>query len=75
MLTLAVAASAGMERAGVAVHHLGASERAAAAAARLGEVLGIAVEVTPVSAVLGAHAGPGSVAVVVADLGGCEHRP
>jgi len=75
MLTLAVEHAAGIERPGVAVHHLGAPERAAAAAVRLHELVGVAVEVTPVSAVLGAHAGPGSVAVVVADLGGCEHGP
>lgn len=73
MLALAAQHAAGLGRAGIAVHHLGAPERAAAAADRMQELTGVPVVVTPVSAVLGAHAGPGSVAVVVADLGGCAH--
>lgn len=73
LLALAAEHAAGMERPGVAVHHLGAPDRAAAAAARLTELLGVSPVVTPVSAVLGAHAGPGAVAVVVAELGGHSH--
>ncbi|WP_425956624.1 DegV family protein [Xylanimonas sp. McL0601] len=73
MLALAVEHATGMERVGVAVHHLGAPERAASAAARLQELLGVVPVVTPVSAVLGTHAGPGAVAVVVAELGKHSH--
>ena len=73
MLSLAADHARPMTRPAVAVHHLGAPDRAAAAADRLRELLSVPVTVTPVSAVLGAHAGPGSVAVVVADLGGCDH--
>jgi DegV family protein with EDD domain len=61
------------ERPGIAVHHLGAEDRADAVAAGLRERLGADVVVTPVSAVLGAHAGPGALAVAVADLGGHAH--
>jgi len=54
----------------VAVHHLDAGERADALAVRLRERLGGAVAgdlaVTEVGAVVGAHVGPGLVAVVVA---------
>lgn len=57
----------------VAVHHLGAEDRAGVVAQRLAEELGVTPVVTPVSAVLGAHAGPGALAVVVADLGGHAH--
>lgn len=60
-------------RAGVAVHHLGAAERAGEVAEALHSRLGVEPIVTPVSAVLGAHAGPGALAVVVAELGGHEH--
>ncbi|MET7755544.1 DegV family protein [Streptomyces sp. NPDC005389] len=61
-----------VERAGsgpvdVAVHHLSASERAAALADRLKErVPGVAeLHVSEVGAVIGAHTGPGLLAVVV----------
>ncbi|GAB2475966.1 DegV family protein [Xylanimonas ulmi] len=73
MLDLAVQHAAGMDRPGVAVHHLGAAQRAGAAAASLRERLGVEPVVTPVSAVLGTHAGPGAVAVVVVELGGHTH--
>ncbi|QAY63073.1 DegV family protein [Xylanimonas allomyrinae] len=73
MLALAVEHADGMQRVGVAVHHLGAPERAADVASRLRERLDATPVVTPVSAVLGTHAGPGAVAVVVADLGGHSH--
>lgn len=61
------------EAPGVAVHHLGVPERAAEVAERVQERTGVTPVVTPVSAVLGAHAGPGALAVVVADRGGHEH--
>lgn len=73
MLAHALDHAAGMKRPGVAVHHLGAPERAEAAAARLAETLGVTPVVTPVSAVLGTHAGPGALAVVVAELGRHAH--
>ncbi|ACZ31234.1 degV family protein [Xylanimonas cellulosilytica DSM 15894] len=73
MLAIAAEHAAGMERPGVAVHHLGAAERAEAAAGRLAETLGVVPVVTPVSAVLGTHAGPGALAVVVAELGAHAH--
>jgi len=57
-------------RARVAVHHLGqpdvAAEMAHQLEAWLGDLVG-AVEVCEVSAVIGAHVGPGLLAVVVAD--------
>jgi len=61
------------ERPGVAVHHLGVPDRAAELAERLRAGTGVEPVVTPVSAVLGAHAGPGALAVVVAELGGHDH--
>jgi DegV family protein with EDD domain len=69
----AVRHAQGLERPGVAVHHLGAPDRAEAVATTLGMRLGVDVVVTPVSAVLGAHAGPGALAVSVAELGAHEH--
>lgn len=50
----------------VAVHHIGAAERAAELAARLHDRLGVEVVQTELGAVVGAHVGPGAVAVVVA---------
>jgi fatty acid kinase fatty acid binding subunit len=73
LVGLAVRRAEACRRAGVAVHHLGAPERAAAVAEALRTRLGLEPFVTPVSAVLGAHAGPGALAVVVAELGGHEH--
>jgi fatty acid-binding protein DegV len=57
----------------VAVAHLASAERAATLAERLGERLAGGLEDRPVhlgeiGAVLGAHVGPGMVAVVVARL-------
>ncbi|MDO8145364.1 DegV family protein [Isoptericola sp. 178] len=60
-------------RPAVAVHHLGAPEQAAEVAAALADRLGFLPVVTPVSAVLGAHVGPGALAVVVVDRGGHVH--
>lgn len=73
LVALAVAHAAGCAAPAVAVHHLGAEDRAQAVAARLAAELGVTPVVTPVGAVLGAHAGPGALAVVVADLGGHAH--
>jgi DegV family protein with EDD domain len=60
------------ERVELAVHYLGDPDPARALAERLGARIGTAVEeivVAEVSAVLGAHAGPGLLAIVVADAG------
>jgi DegV family protein with EDD domain len=57
----------------VAVHHFGAHDRALALAGRLHTRTRVDVEVTPLSAVLGVHVGPGTLAVVVADLGDHAH--
>jgi DegV family protein with EDD domain len=57
----------------VAVHHFGALDRALALAGRLHTRTRVDVEVTPLSAVLGVHVGPGTLAVVVADLGDHAH--
>ncbi|CAM3391767.1 DegV family protein [Isoptericola cucumis] len=73
LIDLAVRRAARCDAPGVAVHHLGAPERAAEVAERLQERTGTTPVVTPVSAVLGAHAGPGALAVVVADLGNHGH--
>lgn len=52
----------------VAVHHLGAAERAEAIATVVEQESGVKPVVTALSAVLGVHCGPGTVAIVVADL-------
>ncbi|WP_418276505.1 DegV family protein [Isoptericola jiangsuensis] len=57
----------------LAVHHLGAPERAEEVADTLADRVGTRPVVTPVSAVLGAHVGPGALAVVVADRGSHVH--
>lgn len=51
----------------VAVHHLDTPDEAAALAERLADVAAETVVVGPVGAVLGAHVGPGVLAVVVVD--------
>lgn len=70
LVALAVA-EAGGPGARLAVHHLGAQERAEDIADRLREQLPDAVElhVSEVGAVIGAHAGPGLVGVVVVPAG------
>jgi DegV family protein with EDD domain len=73
LVDLATEHAGGCAAPAVAVHHLGAEDRAEAVAERLADVLGTTPVVTPVSAVLGAHAGPGALAVVVADLGSHAH--
>jgi DegV family protein with EDD domain len=68
-LATVAAESAGRRREPVlAVHHLGDDDGARRLAADLAERTGLDAVVTPVSAVLGAHVGPGVLAVVVADL-------
>jgi DegV family protein with EDD domain len=74
LVEAAVEHASPMARPGLAVHHLGAEDRAAEAAATLRGRLGVDPVVTPVSAVLGAHVGPGALAVAVVDLGGHEHE-
>ncbi|MFD6175804.1 MULTISPECIES: DegV family protein [unclassified Isoptericola] len=70
LVELALRRAETCEEPGVAVHHLGVPDRAAELAARLRDGCGAEPVVTPVSAVLGAHAGPGALAVVVTELSG-----
>jgi DegV family protein with EDD domain len=51
----------------LAVHYLGDDGAARDVAGRLWDATGVRAVVTPVSAVVGAHAGPGVLAIVVAD--------
>ena len=51
----------------VAVHHMGAPDRAAEVCARFEALTGIAPLSSPLSAALGVHTGPGTLAIVVAD--------
>ncbi|WP_277211561.1 DegV family protein [Isoptericola croceus] len=69
LVTIAVERARRATRPAVAVHHLGAPERAAEVAAQLVDRIGVRPVVTPVSAVLGAHVGPGALAVMVVDRG------
>lgn len=55
----------GATGADVAVQHLDSAERATALADRLGERLGREVRIVELGAVVGAHVGPGTLAVVV----------
>ncbi|MFC6509981.1 DegV family protein [Promicromonospora citrea] len=73
LLELAAGYVAAARRPVVAVHHFGAHDRAQALAGRLHTRTRADVEVTPLSAVLGVHVGPGTLAVVVADLGDHTH--
>jgi DegV family protein with EDD domain len=73
LLELAAGYVAEAVRPVVAVHHFGAHDRAQALAGRLHTRTRAHVEVTPLSAVLGVHVGPGTLAVVVADLGDHAH--
>ncbi|MCF4121571.1 DegV family protein [Antribacter sp. KLBMP9083] len=57
----------------VAVQHFGAPDRAQVLAGRLRTRTRADVEVAPLSAVLGVHVGPGTLAVVTADLGDHAH--
>lgn len=70
VIELAVADTLRRGRVEMAVHHLGDPATAVAAADRLRAACGsqlAAVHVAEISAVVGAHAGPGLLAVVVAD--------
>jgi DegV family protein with EDD domain len=68
-LTAVAAESAGRRvRPTLAVHHIGDDDGARRLADELAARTGLEAVVTPVSAVLGAHVGPGVLAVVVADL-------
>jgi fatty acid-binding protein DegV len=73
LVDLAVERAAQASRPALAVHHLGAPERAQEVAAELAERVGARPVVSPVSAVLGAHVGPGALAVVVVDRGAHVH--
>ncbi|MCA5893762.1 DegV family protein [Isoptericola sp. NEAU-Y5] len=74
LVELTVARAQTCARPAVAVHHLGVPERAEELGRVLADRTGVTPVVTPVSAVLGAHAGPGALAVVVAELGGHVHE-
>ena len=68
-LTAVAAESVGRRgRPALAVHHVGDDDGARRLADELATRTGLEAVVTPVSAVLGAHVGPGVLAVVVADL-------
>ena len=70
LVALAVAEIAQRPLARVAVHHLGQPELAATLASELADAAGDRLAETAVcesSAVLAAHAGPGLLAIVVAD--------
>ncbi|MBD9700112.1 DegV family protein [Flavimobilis sp. GY10621] len=67
LVEIAREAAARAARPLVAVHHLDTPADAAALAARLDDVASEPVLVGPVGAVLGAHVGPGLLAVVVVD--------
>lgn len=61
-----IAASAARISSDLAVHHVDAVDRAEAIAQKLCEVLGVPeITVTQAGAVVGAHVGPGAIAVVV----------
>ena len=68
MLEVAVASVERRTDPALAVHYVGVHEPAFELARELEERTGHAVLVSPVSAVLGAHTGPGTLAVVVTDL-------
>src|SRR5690606_14578472 len=68
LTTVAVESAGRRALPALAVHHVGDDDGAHRLAAELTERTGLDVVVTPVSAVLGAHVGPGVLAVVVAEL-------
>ena len=68
LTTVAVESAARRTRPALAVHHVGDDAGAHRLASELTARTGLDVVVTPVSAVLGAHVGPGVLAVVVAEL-------
>ncbi|MBE1877738.1 DegV family protein [Myceligenerans pegani] len=73
LLDLAGESIAAATRPVVAVQHFGAPDRAGTLAGRLRTRTRAEVEISDISAVVGVHVGPGTLAVVVADLGDHEH--
>jgi DegV family protein with EDD domain len=69
LVEVALDSVARRSRPALAVHHVGAEPQAHDVARELEELTGVEVLVSPVSAVLGAHTGPGTLAIVVSDLG------
>ena len=70
LVALGVEAAAGRTDPRLAVHHLGQPELAAELAVQLAEGAGVDVDqvvISQISAVIGAHAGPGLLSVVVTD--------
>lgn len=73
LLDLAGESIAAATRPVVGVQHFGAPERAGTLAGRVRTRTRAEVEVSDISAVIGVHVGPGTLAVVVADLGDHAH--
>ncbi|GAB3171451.1 DegV family protein [Myceligenerans halotolerans] len=73
LLDLAGESVATATRPVVGVQHFGALDRAGTLAGRLRTRTRAEVEISDISAVIGVHVGPGTLAVVVADLGDHEH--
>lgn len=73
LLDLASESIAGATRPVVGVQHFGAPDRAGTLAGRLRTRTRVDVEISEISTVIGVHVGPGTLAVVVADLGDHEH--
>ncbi|GAB4083604.1 DegV family protein [Myceligenerans cantabricum] len=73
LLDLAGQSVEGATRPVVGVQHFGAPDRARTLAGRLRTRTRVEVEISDMSAVIGVHVGPGTLAVVVADLGDHEH--
>lgn len=69
LVALTIADAQAMAKPVFAVHHLDAPDRGEKLAARLRAAGADDVLISPLSAVLGAHVGPGAVATVVADWG------
>ena len=70
LVELAVQAAAGRDEPRLAVHHLGEPDVAAELAAQVAEGAGVDVEqvvISQISGVIGAHAGPGLLTVVVTE--------
>jgi DegV family protein with EDD domain len=77
LVAMAVADSRAMVHPVYAVQHLDAEDRAARVVEKLAQAVGVEasdIAVSPLSAVLGAHVGPGAIAVVVADWGNHTHN-
>lgn len=74
LVALAVAAAGQMSEPAVAVHHFGAADRVDKLVTKVEGALGVHPLVSELSAVLGAHVGPGALAIVVAELGNHQHN-